>query len=164
MIFVDENIKNITNIEELKKLGSIENIITTIEEIIKPIKIKATSYEELVEYIKVLQCKWIDFQDNKFFKNEESKYLFCLTEVDGKRRNEAIGLTDDLYDDKEKAKKCRFWFRAVVRVFPAALSNPGSPLPWLSIARPASGSTPGWPPAPRRFHPPPRYACRPSQR
>ena len=108
-----ENLKNITNIEELKKLGLVENIIATIEEIIKPIKIKATSYEDLLEYIKVLQCKWMDFQNDEFFKNEESKYLFCLTEVDGKKRNESIGLTDDLYDDKDKAKK---WYRNIVKI------------------------------------------------
>lgn len=108
-----ENIKNITNAEELKNLGSVEDIIAIIEEIIKPIQIKVTSYEDLLEYIKVLRCKWIDFQDDEFFKSQESKYLFCLTEVDGKRRNEAIGLTDDLYDDKDKAKK---WYRNIVKI------------------------------------------------
>lgn len=120
MIFVYENIKNITNAEELKKLGSVEDIIAIIEEIIKPIQIKATSYEDLLEYIKVLQCKWMDFQDDEFFKNQKSKYLFCLTEVDGKKRNEAMGLTDDLYDDKDKAKK---WYRNIVKMIRPDIKN-----------------------------------------
>lgn len=115
-----ENIKNITNAEELKKLGSVEDIIAIIEEIIKPIQIKATSYEDLLEYIKVLQCKWMDFQDDEFFKNQKSKYLFCLTEVDGKKRNEAMGLTDDLYDDKDKAKK---WYRNIVKMIRPDIKN-----------------------------------------
>ena len=108
-----ENIKNITSVEELKKLGSLEEIIATIEEIIKPIQIKVASYEQLLDYIKVLQCKWMDFQDDEFFKSQESKYLFCLTEVDGKRRNEVLGLTDDVNDDKDKAKK---WYRNIVKI------------------------------------------------
>lgn len=108
-----EEIKNIMSVDELKKLGSVDEIIVTIEEIIKPIQIRATSYEELFEYIEVLKCKWIDMQEDEFFKSEESKYLFCLTEVDGKRRNEVIGLTDDLYDDKDKAKK---WYKNIVKI------------------------------------------------
>ncbi len=108
-----ENIKSVKNIEELKEFGSVDDIIAIIEKVMKPIKIKAESYEELLEYIKVLQCKWADFQEDEFFKSEESKYLFCLTKVDGKRRNEVIGLTDDLYDDRDKAKK---WFRNIVTI------------------------------------------------
>ncbi|MEG1132156.1 MAG: hypothetical protein RSD77_07550 [Romboutsia sp.] len=108
-----EKIKNIATIEDLKKLGSIEVIIEIIEEIIKPIKIKATSYEDLFEYIKVLQHNWIDFGADEFFKSEESKYLFCLTQVDGKKRNAVIGLTDDLYDDKSLAKK---WYRNIAKI------------------------------------------------
>lgn len=120
MIFVCEKIKNIMNVEELKKLGSVEDIITIIEDIINPIQIKATSYEDLLEYIKVLQCKWTDFQDDEFFKNQESKYLFCLTEVDGKKRNEVIGLTDELYDNKNKAKK---WYRNIAKIIRPDIKN-----------------------------------------
>lgn len=115
-----ENIRNIKNIEELKNLGSIEEIITTIEELIQPIKIKATSYEELLECIQTLQCKWIDFQEDEFFKSEESKYLFCLTKVDGKKRNQVIGLTDELYDDKDKAKN---WYWRIVKIIRPNVNN-----------------------------------------
>lgn len=107
-----ENLKKITSLDELKKLGSVGEIILTLEKLVKPLKITAVSYEELLEYITVLQSKWLDLQDNEFFKSEKCKYLFCLTQVDGKRRNEAIGLTDELYDDQDKAKK---WYRAIVK-------------------------------------------------
>ena len=111
-----EKVKSVKSIEELKVLGSIEDIIFIVQEVIKPIKIKATTYEELLEYIKVLQCKWVDFQEDEFFKSEESKYLFCLTEVDGCKRNEVIGLTDELYDDKNLAQK---WYRKILKIIRA---------------------------------------------
>lgn len=61
---------------------------------------------------KYLKKKWVDFNDGDF-KSEENKYLFCLTDVDGEKRNKVIGLTDDLYDNKEAAKK---WYRKIVKI------------------------------------------------
>jgi hypothetical protein len=43
-------------------------------------------YKELIEIVKLLQDKWKDFEKDDYFKNERSKYLFCLTEVDGEKR------------------------------------------------------------------------------
>lgn len=112
-VCMNENVKNLKCIEDIKAIGSVEDVINIIEEVIKPIKIKATTYEELFEYIVVLQSRWVDLLEDEFFKSEESKYLFCLTEVDGAKRNKVIGLTDELYEDQEQAKK---WYRKVVKI------------------------------------------------
>ena len=108
-----EKLRNISTIEELKKIGSVENIVKEIENVIKPLSIrkeKKIEYKELFEIVKLLKDKWKDFENDDYFKNERSKYLFCLTEVDGEKRNKYIGLTDNLYHDPKLAKK---WYYKV---------------------------------------------------
>lgn len=111
-----EKLKNISSIEELKEIDSVENIVKEIENMIKPLSIKKEKkmeYEELFKIVKLLQDKWKDFEKDDYFKNERDKYLFCLTEVDGEKRNKYIGLTDNLYHDAELAKK---WYHKISKV------------------------------------------------
>ena len=70
-------------------------------------------YKELFEIVKLLKDKWVGFENNDYFKNERSKYLFCLTEVDGEKRNKYIGLTDNLYHDPELAKE---WYHKISKI------------------------------------------------
>lgn len=108
-----KELENVTTIDELKNVGSIDYIIKIIENAIKPIKIRANSYEELFEYTQFLQQKYKEDSEDMFFKNERNKYLFCLTQVDGKKRNKVIGLNDDLYDNKKLAVS---WHRKIVKI------------------------------------------------
>ncbi len=111
-----EKLRNISTIEELKKIGSVENIVKEIENVIKPLSIrkeKKIEYKELFEIVKLLKDKWKDFEKDDYFKNERSKYLFCLTEVDGEKRNKYIGLTDNLYHDPKLAKK---WYYKISKI------------------------------------------------
>ncbi|ERT45826.1 hypothetical protein ABVN58_11825 [Fusobacterium polymorphum] len=111
-----EKLRNISTIEELKKIGSVENIVKEIENVIKPLSIrkeKKIEYKELFEIVKLLKDKWKDFENDDYFKNERSKYLFCLTEVDGEKRNKYIGLTDNLYHDPKLAKK---WYYKISKI------------------------------------------------
>ena len=111
-----KELRSISTIKELEKIGSVENIVKEIENIIKPLSIrkeKKMEYEELFKIVKLLQDKWKDFEKDDYFKNERSKYLFCLTEVDGEKRNKYIGLTDNLYHDAELAKK---WYYKISKV------------------------------------------------
>lgn len=108
-----KDLGQIATIDDLKKVGSIDDIINIIEDFIKPIKINATSYEELFEYTSFLQNKLKEDSEDIYFKNNRSKYLFCLTQVDGEKRNVVIGLTDDLYENKDKANE---WYKKIVKI------------------------------------------------
>ena len=113
-----KKLRNISTIEELKEIGSVENIVKEIENVIKPLSIligkeKKMEYKELFEIVKLLKDKWVGFENNDYFKNERSKYLFCLTEVDGEKRNKYIGLTDNLYHDPELAKE---WYYQISKI------------------------------------------------
>ena len=47
---------------------------------------------------------------DEYFVNESAKYIFILVHMDGKSRNHALGLTDDLYYSKSKA---RAWYNHI---------------------------------------------------
>ncbi len=104
-----EKLKNIQSIDELEKLGSKEDVKSFLQEIVAPLKINASSYQEIYETLKMLQQKHIDFIDG-FFKSKQDEYLFYLTKLEGKQRNQLLGLTDEHYVDKELAKK---WYREI---------------------------------------------------
>jgi hypothetical protein len=56
-----------------------------------------------------------------YFKSKKDKLKFLLLEVDGKRRNQLLGITPDMYDDSQAANK---WFRMLsMQVHPDR--NPG---------------------------------------
>lgn len=46
-------------------------------------------------------------EDDKYFKSKRHRYIFALLELDGKNRTEIIGITNEMYHDKNKAKKWR---------------------------------------------------------
>lgn len=45
-----------------------------------------------------------------YFKSDLDRILFLLLEVDGKRRNELLGITSEMYENKEAAKK---WYKSL---------------------------------------------------
>ncbi|GAB6264515.1 DnaJ domain-containing protein [Photobacterium sp. R1] len=56
-----------------------------------------------------------------YFKSRKDKLMFLLLEVDGKRRNQLLGITPNMYDDGQAAKK---WYKSLsLQVHPD--KNPG---------------------------------------
>ncbi len=102
-------LRNIQSIDELEKLGSEEDIKFFLERIVIPLKINVSSYQEIYETLKILQQKHVDFIDG-FFKSKQDEYLFYLTKLEGKQRNQLLGLTDEHYENKKLAKK---WYKEI---------------------------------------------------
>jgi len=48
-------------------------------------------------------------KDNEdlYFKSQAHRYIFALVELDGESRQRVLDINDELYHDKEKAKKWR---------------------------------------------------------
>ncbi|EHY1014413.1 DnaJ domain-containing protein [Vibrio vulnificus] len=64
-----------------------------------------------------------DAADNSYFKTEKDKLFFLLNEVDGKRRNQLLGITTDMYSDEKLSKQ---WFKRISnKVHPD--KNPNDP-------------------------------------
>lgn len=104
-----EQLRNIKSVDELEKLASEEDLKVFLQKIIEPLKINASSYQEIFKTLKMLQQKHVDFIGD-FFKSKQDKYLFYLTKLEGKQRNQLLGLTDEHYENKELAKK---WYREI---------------------------------------------------
>jgi hypothetical protein len=97
------------SIEDLKTIGTIDEIVAKINHLVAPLKFEAKSYEEVLQAVYVLKEKWIDFIDGPFV-SDEGKFLFLLTQMDGEKRNDLLGITDQHYEDKELARR---WFKSI---------------------------------------------------
>ena len=121
-----KNLIQVKNIEYLKTIGTVKEILNCINEIIMPLIAEANNFEELLTIVITLQKHWDSFhsQDMPYFKDEKSKYIFALAELDGTARNKIIGLTEDLYFDAKKAQR---WYRNIVKkVHPDSNGNSAS--------------------------------------
>ena len=49
----------------------------------------------------------IKMEDDKYFKSKQHRYIFALVELDGTPRAKILGITKELYHDKNKAKMWR---------------------------------------------------------
>ena len=65
----------------------------------------------------------VDNDQIDYFKSDRDRILFLLLEVDGKRRNQLLGITSEMYENKEAAKK---WYKSLsIKIHPD--KNPGDP-------------------------------------
>ena len=48
----------------------------------------------------------IKMEDDKYFKSKQHRYIFALVELDGTPRAKILGITKELYHDKNKAMMC----------------------------------------------------------
>jgi hypothetical protein len=110
MDLILDKIKRCNCVEELRRIGSEEDILDAISKEIFPLAVKATTYEDLYKVVEKLDSHWDTFQRDDYFKNESSRYIFALTHMEGAERNTIIELTDDLYENKDSAKK---WYHKI---------------------------------------------------
>lgn len=104
--------KSVTDIESFKKLGTLSDITKKLNEIVNPLIIEADTYEALYEVFQRLEEKWSDFMKGPFV-DKRAEYTFYLTMLEGKQRNRMLGITDEMYDSPELAKK---WYRGIVKL------------------------------------------------
>lgn len=51
-----------------------------------------------------MEKKEIKEEEDKYFISKQHRYVFALVELDGEIRAKIIGITKELYHDKDKAK------------------------------------------------------------
>jgi len=107
-----EKLKLVTDFETFEQLGSLESITKLLNEIVVPLKVEANTYEELYEIFNCLLEKWVDFKKGPFV-DKKSEYTFYLTMLEGKQRNKMLGITDEMYNSPDLAKK---WYKKIVKL------------------------------------------------
>lgn len=96
---------------DLEALGTVAEVCAEIERMVAPLKVQATTYDELLELLDMLRAKWTDFCPWPFV-SEAAAIEFYLAKLDGKKRAELLGITSRHYEDKELAQN---WYRTLVR-------------------------------------------------
>lgn len=102
-------LEKISSIEDLRKAGNIPDLVKQIKNTISPLTIEANTYHELFDVVIFLQKNLVSFIKGPFI-SKQAEFIYYLTELEGKQRNRAIGITDDHYEDKNIAKK---WYKEV---------------------------------------------------
>lgn len=128
------DLKDIKSIDQLKSIGSLDEIKYQIEEMIYPLKVQANDYSELFEAIQKLQEKWTDCASGPFV-SRQAEVIFYLTKLDGKLRNDFLGITDDMYGNKELLKS---WYRNLVKYVHSDRihgENKGDPKPFQILKK-----------------------------
>lgn len=100
------------SVMDLKKIGAVEFVISEIEEAVAPLKISAASYEEVLVVIAVLKENWLPFVKSPF-ASERQRIIYCLLDHEGEKRNELLGITDEMYHEPKAARK---WYKKLAQV------------------------------------------------
>ena len=124
----------VKNVDELKEIGKLNVVIREINKDIRRITgkkdisgfIKMGSNSWKNQYDKITALKKIvkELGDNNvealsnesnsgYFRNEASRYIFCLLELSGEERMKQLKIYKSLYINKEAAKE---WYRNIAKV------------------------------------------------
>lgn len=96
--------KEINSIQDLESIGSLEQAIQQLNAQISPLFVKAESFEELFQILLTLKKNWVPFVEGPFV-SKKAEYIYYLTQLDGKARNDALGIEDECYESLDAAKK-----------------------------------------------------------
>ena len=92
---------SIKDIQELKSVDSINNILKVINSEITPMSVTAQTYEELFSVIAVLKKQWNNFNSDVYFKNENVKMIYSLLYARPEVRNINIGYEHSEYHNSD---------------------------------------------------------------
>lgn len=105
-------LEKIKSVEDLRNAGSISKLVKEIKSLIRPLTIEANTYDELFKIVCCLQKNWLPLVKGPFI-SKQAEFVYYLTQLEGKQRNVALGITDDLYEDVAKAKK---WYKKISNI------------------------------------------------
>lgn len=113
------DIAKVNSLNDLKELGSFSDVVQVINKEIYPMRVSASSYEELLECVETLRKNWLPFH-NGFFINKRKEYIYYLLEHDGEKRENLLGINDKIYSDPKEAKR---WYKKMAQVIRADLGD-----------------------------------------
>ena len=101
-----DNLKKAKNANDLQQYGDFDTVVKMIQKDPCMCSRYFSSWDDAFEAI--VELKKFD----SIFVSDKVKYIFALVYLEGKTRNQFISLTDDLYDDEEKAEK---WYKTLCK-------------------------------------------------
>ncbi len=113
--FIVDNLLIVNTAGELSELGTVSEISKIIEEKIHPLRISASSYEELLTVIECLKVNWLPLR-KECFTSKRYEYIYYILEHDGEKRGELLGIEDEFYSDPKKARR---WYKRIAQIIRA---------------------------------------------
>ncbi|MDN7755140.1 hypothetical protein [Burkholderia gladioli] len=104
-------LKEVECADDLQRFGSAADVRALLEAEVAPLKVTAETYEQLYEVVTVLKQKWVEFLPGPFV-SEEAEFVYYLTELEGEKQLEALGITEQHFSDQKAAKK---WFKSIAQ-------------------------------------------------
>lgn len=110
-----EEILKAKSVEDLEVIGSVGFLKSKLEEAIEPLKAEAETYGDIFELLEKLRKNWLPFSDC-IFTSRRQEIIYYLLDHDGEKRNNLLGITDEMYESRSAAKK---WYKQLAQVIRA---------------------------------------------
>lgn len=99
-------------VEDLEPLGSPADLCKALNEVYHPFELSADTYEKLFAAVEAIRSSLLNLKSYPFV-SRQAKAVYSLTELEGKKRNDQLGVTDDMYEDKPLARQ---WYRSIAQL------------------------------------------------
>lgn len=108
----DIDFESINTIEDIKSYGSEKEWTDFLNGIVAPMKVEVGSFQDVLNVVETLKSKWVPIMRGCFV-SKKAEYIFYLTKLEGKQRNKLLGITDEMYENKEIAKS---WYKNIAKL------------------------------------------------
>jgi hypothetical protein len=99
-------------VEDLKPLGSQADLCKALNEVYHPFELSADTYEKLFAAVEAIQSSLLNLKSYPFV-SRQAKAVFSLTELEGKNRNDQLGVTEAMFEDKALARQ---WYKSLAQL------------------------------------------------
>ena len=99
-------------VKALEQLGSQADLCKALNEVYRPFELSADTYEKLFAAVEAIRSSLLNLKSYPFV-SRQAEAVYSLTELDGKKRNERLGVTDVMFKDKSLARQ---WYRSIAQL------------------------------------------------
>lgn len=99
-------------LKDVENLGSQADLCSALNEVYHPFELSVDSYKDVLTAVNAIRSSLLNLKTYPFV-NRQAEVIFSLDELDGKRRNKRLGVTDVMYEDKGLAKQ---WYRSIAQL------------------------------------------------
>lgn len=102
----------VRKVEDLEILGSVVELQNTLNELFQPFVLSVDTYEQIYLAMGSIRSSFMYIKSYPFV-SRQAEAIFSLTELEGKKRNERLGITDEMFEDKDLARK---WYKSLAQI------------------------------------------------
>lgn len=99
-------------IEDLERLGSQADLCKALNEVYHPLELSADTYETLFAAVEAIRSSLLNLTSYPFV-SRQAEAVYSLTKLEGMKRNDQLGVTDAMYEDKPLARQ---WYKSIAQL------------------------------------------------